>query len=521
MSNKLSLYFSDDKNFISFLKLLFALLLSLIIVFQVLNICLEYDDAYNATIAKNVAFGYGYVSSYNGIHLFPYEISIGYPLILPVAVAIKIFSNKYWVPNVASSFLFLVLLLSIMYLVGKIKFITDKQLWIWRCVFAALIIVASNLRNVDSFIVYGGEIARYNGAFSMMLGEFSATLFVLISVLFLIISENKKNIYFAAGFFASMAFLTKTIAILSIAPAFFLYLFFNFEDIKSKVNFVFYILLGFLLPIAGIELYKLIKLGGFDLYLSLKKLEYDFIKGAGLGLVQGEIVTNFVKIKIIISEIGFLRFALFVIMPVWSVVFCFLIKTKKTVFDMLSAMLAGAVLVNVLWWILMSPYGWIRHLLIGWFLFLAMVSFYVFSLNDKNRWFYIVVIILFLTVPCSSRIAKMFLMLDKYVDIQTSEKKALLEARDFIENNRQYRYYGGGWWSNRQLEYILPTINNFSDVLDPTQFNPGIKNKVLVREIKYWSVGNGISYASEQIRQQSEEHIIFQNSRYVMSLYEE
>jgi hypothetical protein len=146
-----------------------------------------------------------------------------------------------------------------------------------------------------------------------------------------------------------------------------------------------------------------------------------------------------------------------------------------------------------------------------------MISLFVFLINNKNKYVYLAIIFLFLTTPCSSRIDKMFLNLDKYISIQMAQNKDLFEARDFIVKNKQYRYYGAGWWANRRLEYILPTINNFSDALIPSQFNSTIKNKVLVRDVQYWNwVGDS---DMEKLRQQSEKHIIFQNAGYVMSLY--
>lgn len=518
MLNKFTLSIFEDKKLIGLFKIISVFLFCFIIIFQVLNICLEYDDSYNATVAKNMAFGYGYASSYNGVLLFPPRITVGVPLVLPVAFAIKLFSNQYWVPSVATSAVFLILLLTVMYLPKKIKGITEKQLWIWRSVFMALIIFVSNLKNVDSFTLKMGEIPRYNGAFSMMLGEFPAVLFLIISAFILILSENRKILYFTAGIFASLAFLTKTITLISILPICVAYLFFNYGNLKSKLNFIIFLTLGFLLPIVTFELYKFITLGGFDKYLILKKQEYSFFKEGGSGLDSTVLMTTIGKIKSMIYEIGFFRFIILILTSVWVIVSCFFHKTNRNL-NVLVCMLASAVLLNTIWWVFVSPYGWIRHFLICWFLFLTMISIFVFLINDKNKYIYSAIILLFLTTPCSNRIDKMFLNLDKYISVQISKNKDLFEARDFILNNKQYRYYGAEWWANRGLEYILPTINNFSDAMDISKFNSQINNKVLVRDVEYWNWINEPNI--EKIRQQSEKHIIFKNSHYVMSLYVE
>lgn len=508
----------EDKMLIRLFKIISIFLFCFIIVFQVLNICLEYDDSYNATVAKNIAFGQGYVSSYNGIFLFPPRITVGVPLVLPVALAIKVFSNQYWVPGVATSLVFLILLLGVMYLPKKIKGITEKQLWIWRSVFMGLIIFASNLKNVDSFVLKMGEIPRYNGAFSMMLGEFPSALFLIILAFILILSENKKMLYFIAGIIASLAFLTKTITLISILPICCAYLFFNYGNLKSKLNFIIFLAFGFLIPIISLELYKFITLEGFDKYLILKKQEYSFFKEGGSGLYSLIYVDVTHKIKSIIYEIGFFRFIILIVIPLWIISSCFFNKIKKNL-NILVCMLASAVLLNTIWWIFFSSVGWIRHFLICWFLFLTMISIFVFLINNKNKYIYSAIILLFLTTPCSSKIDKIFLSLDKYIDIQMSKNKALFEARDFIVNHKQYNYYGADWWANRRLEYVLPTINNFSDAMDTSKFNSKINNKVLVRDIEYWNWTEEPNL--EKLRQQSEKHIVFQNSQYVMSLYVE
>lgn len=508
----------EDKMLIRIFKIISFFLFCFIVIFQVLNICLKYDDSYNATVAKNIAFGYGYVSSYNGIVLFPPSVTVGVSLLLPVALAIKLFSNQYWVPSVTTSLVFLLLLLIVMYLPKKIKSITEKQLWIWRSVFMALIIFVSNLRNADSFTLKVGEIPMYNGAFSMMFGEFPSALFLIIFVFVLILSENKKMLYFIAGIIASLAFLTKTISLISILPIGGTYLFFNYSNLKSKSNFVIFVTLGFLIPLISLELYKFITLGGFDKYLILKKQEYSFLKEGGSGLDSVVCMKTQYNMKSMIYEIGFLRFIMLIALPLWVTISYFFNKTHKN-FNVLLCLLASAVSLNIIWWLCISSFEWIRHFLIGWFLFLTMISIFVFSINNKNKYVYLLIILLFLTTACSIRSYKMFLNLNKHINIQMSKKNALLEARDFIINNKQYRYYGVGWWANRSLEYILPTINNFSDAMDSAQFNSTIKNKVLVRDVEYW---NWEGYPNiEKIRQQSEKHIIFQNSQYVMSLYVE
>ena len=60
-----------------------------------------YDDAFIATVAKNVAMGAGYASSYHTVDQFDPEISTGPAIVVPTALLIRILGNKYWVPGLA------------------------------------------------------------------------------------------------------------------------------------------------------------------------------------------------------------------------------------------------------------------------------------------------------------------------------------------------------------------------------------------------------------------------------------
>src|SRR5689334_4859689 len=94
---------------------------------QIVTRSIYYDDAFIAGAAKNLAFGYGYTSSYPRLLPFDPEITTGPVVILPAALLIRLFGNQYWIPNLAItlciwSTLGTLLLLLKQRVVGKPKF---------------------------------------------------------------------------------------------------------------------------------------------------------------------------------------------------------------------------------------------------------------------------------------------------------------------------------------------------------------------------------------------------------------
>lgn len=72
---------------------------------------LLYDDAYNASVAKNFSLGRGWVSSYHQYIPFNPRVTTGPTLLLPLAAAIALIGHPEWLPNVVNALLMLAVLL--------------------------------------------------------------------------------------------------------------------------------------------------------------------------------------------------------------------------------------------------------------------------------------------------------------------------------------------------------------------------------------------------------------------------
>lgn len=499
-----------EKSLIRSLKILSFGLLALLICFQIFRTIypsLEYDSSYNATISKNLAFGYGYASSYDSIKLFNPEVTTGPTLLFPTALGIKIFSNKYWVPNLVYSVITLALLLITFYLPKKFDFVDEKRLWIWRTLFLAFIILLSSV---------GTPLEYYNYEFANLLGEIPAALLVVLSSFILIIAKKKKVLYYSAGLIAGLAINTKFLTLMSVLGISSAYFMFNQESKNSFKSNILHIILffsGMLTPSLIFEIYKFSSVKTLSNYLDLKNYEYSFFSYAGSGIVSDKNIFNrfIFNLTKSINIFGLARVLTLIFVPLIFIFNFIRKKIENNTASLLTFIMMCASFINVTWWLFMSK-GWTRHLYFGRMLFLIALSTFIFALKKEQKLVYSLIVLLFLTLPCSMNVEKFFL---KFKSLQKSSLQEQTKVINFIETHKQYKYFGCGWWGNRDLEYALPTVNNFSDCLNSKNFNDNVSNKALVITKAYWHTDNNSQVI--QIQQECEKHIIFENNAYVIS----
>jgi len=82
---------------------------------------LYFDSAWHGSVAKNVAIGVGYASSFDGLHHFEPDVTTGPAPILLAALAIKIFGNAYSLPLYVAALLNLTLAIAVMAGVWRLR----------------------------------------------------------------------------------------------------------------------------------------------------------------------------------------------------------------------------------------------------------------------------------------------------------------------------------------------------------------------------------------------------------------
>jgi hypothetical protein len=211
------------------------------------------DDAFVATVAKNLAWGFGYSASLGffgpdfAITRFDASISTGPTLILPVSAAIRILGNRSWVPGAVQVALWTVLLVAA-----------------WR----ALVPMATRGRAATVgavFLLVAYAVSPYHlEQWYAMLGEVPAALMILLGLVVWAVHPASSRRRFTAAMFCSLAVLTKVLAFVYAAAflgaAVVVGLSDN-RDPKRLWRLLAPVLLGFLLPILAFEAWKAASLG--------------------------------------------------------------------------------------------------------------------------------------------------------------------------------------------------------------------------------------------------------------------
>jgi hypothetical protein len=145
MIDKLLRVSRTDQILSTALKVFVVLVMLVLLLFQtnkILTASLGYDDSYNASVAKNLSLGRGFITSYetvNPVRRFNPEITTGPVMLVPAALLMKSFGNTHWVPKAVGAFFNFTLLLIMLY-VPRWLDLGPRQLWRYRALLLALIL---------------------------------------------------------------------------------------------------------------------------------------------------------------------------------------------------------------------------------------------------------------------------------------------------------------------------------------------------------------------------------------------
>jgi hypothetical protein len=165
-----------------------------------LGVCCT-DDAYFASVAKNLAFGLGYgtTATGDGFVLFDPEITTGPAVILPAAGAIALFGNRPWVPGAVAVALWCTL--------AALVFRAARK--------AATDVSPGGLRDAALFFLLGIPLLFpfHFETWSNLLGEAPAALFLLLGFALLAAEELSIRTVCLASLACSLAALSKIVTL--------------------------------------------------------------------------------------------------------------------------------------------------------------------------------------------------------------------------------------------------------------------------------------------------------------------
>lgn len=432
-----------------------------LIVFQfshTINGTLQFDDAFNGAVAKNLVYGPGYATTYDSPVFFNPGLTTGPTVTIPASVLIVIFGNKHWVPSL-SIVIEINILLSVLFL--------------WRS-WAPIKIRALAITGLIFFLM----LLNIKSSLFVLIGEVPSILFTIIS--FILISQHSKNkrYLFWAGVFSGLAALTKLTSLLVLPTLlFFLFLHYkkgNFREIlKSSLKAI----LGF----AFIWIPYLL-----SLYVTYFLTETNIIKGetilkflsqpgSGFEWVitdKNNILRNIIfAVKSFLSLFGNALAAIVlalifisIAVLVWKKFIATFKSNRQDFYLNLSFCLTILGSMHLAWWIFISGQGWLRHIYPGlMFFFFALVIYFITHLTKIARIYFVFLITIFIF---SSNVISRSAYLNfsnAFSDRQVALEAAIDKVIELKKENPNIILAGCSWWSNPDLEYLLPTYLNFRD----------------------------------------------------------
>jgi|GEM_PF-4501112 len=445
-----------------------------------------YDDAYNATVAKNLASGFGYSTSYGILIPFNPEVTTGPSLLIPATILMKFIGAKYWVPSFSTLLISLVLILITFVLVYRNyaeNSINPSKSKFWLLLSFALLCLSF------FWILDISEIE--------LLGEFPSGLFVVAGILVIFRSYSKVSVIIG-GILLGLAVMSKLSSLIMVIAVYIVWTVFFLIDRKT-IKFTgskgvpIFLLTGLIIPIVFFESWKLISLGTRG-FLDNSNSSFDFFLSNGSGInetlsLEGGIIkytiTNLLKNFEVIKDSpnGIFRFYLFFILLFGIMVSIFSkIRTRAIISNInrISCAAFVATTAYFLWWLLLSSRGWYRHLQPG----IVVMSFAIvissLALFRHKAVFPLTFIMIIWIVLYPSN----WVTILNKKEIPSELMSATSTTINFIvnEQNDGRTLLGCGWWANRRLEYLMPSTLNFHDC-----YSSDLRGSDLVVDRDFWN----------------------------------
>lgn len=350
------------------IKLKMNILMMAIIGFLILLSCLFYirfamenppsfDGALNLNVSRSLVEGKGYGSYYNGYKLFPIETQTNSPYVFPAAIAYYVSGISVFSSQIVNLVYMLIFFLGMYAVSRKLMTLTGAML---------VVLFSFQTPGIAEFGMSGyGEIPA--------LSYFLLSLIVLYSSL-----EHEKSQYaFIGGFLLGLSFLTKTVALLWIAPTI---LFFSaivlFGRKKIGLILILSVCSGFIVPVVCFEFYRMISLGSLSTYW--KWWSDQFVEIASQSGVRtklkdtGGLFTKAVTHAGLLAQQTNTRLPVLLLLwiipaPVILKKLYLLLRSKDIKSFFVLGALAGISLAYIIWWIFITPteQAWLRRILNG------------------------------------------------------------------------------------------------------------------------------------------------------------
>ncbi len=496
----------------------------------------SFDGGMNVQAAQSLLRNFTFATSYGTPVEFDPVVQTGITVILPVAVIFFLFGESFTAGLMVNA-LYLVLMM------GALVY------YLWKC-----------LKLKRSFVLLAvllflGIPRIYDLGFGLY-GEIPMLFYVLVTLIFLHRSENSSKLtsIFLAGIFLGLGYLTKTVVLIVVPALVFVSLYDLF--VKQRIPFWGYVrrgiyfCLGFLVPVAGFEIFKLISLGypGYTAWWQTELSEILQQAGVKSGLTDtislSEKLSNHltllssylhVPVALIVTILGTV-FLFFVFVLLHGIYTYRIKKASGRDFTHLFSNNFLVVLIVTLsyygWWLIITPTSraYYRRILVGNILMelcligmasvlVVLVDKYLVRLHhNRYRWqrFFMNTLFLFLLLVSIIGIARTGNYKISFEDAQI--KTDYLAAGDFIQHLPPLsEIYGYGWWQAPNIAFASGRVFKnlfFSSDLDVQE---GAVAKFLV--IDDYASGMDLEGSRDVLRGYEHELVFSRQDIFIYKLY--
>jgi hypothetical protein len=488
--------------------------LALFHIRRVLSASIYYDDAYIATVAKNLAWGFGYATSYPHLVPFDPDISTGPTVVLPAALLISLFGNGVRVPNIAA------------------------MLAIWTTL--ALVVrllyrrYSANVASVALAVFATTLLISTTEEFGL-LGEVPAGLLVVAAALLVASPRARPSTMAAAGLLSGLAVMAKLISLFAVPVLVAATIVLPLTAAGERVGLLPRIrraaaaAAGVAVPFLLWQLWTFLMLGASEArWLDANIAEWKYLAGSnslsGAGQIRDAAALAYLWSAaarnahlLVESSGGLLATVAWIAAATVSAAYALrLVVTRRQPSGGEAALiLLGAGLLHFFWWVAISPTGWYRHLLPA-VIYAGAGTALAAALGLYNDRRVGIAILILVTGGIAPRAR---VLLRPFTPLESAQRRvdALVATRDRVvelASRRDVVLVGCGWWVPRDLEYLLPSVGNFQDCWDLGSTPIEGKRVLLVRnEFFNWDR----SPALDDYRQRCDRRIIFEQPPFVIS----
>ena len=471
---------------------IFCLMLAGLLIFVSTNVPIDYDEAFNASVAKSLATGYGYSTPYPVRTVFDPYITTGPGLLLPIAVAVFLKPNTYYAPGLMAGIVNAGLLWFLGDLLLKRNFAAASTSSPWL---RGLIVMPITL----VVLLFG--LAGYT---TVGLGECASTLSLAIGCVLVadLVTAPKieRKDAFVAGLALGFSLLFKFIAILPVTVILAGAAAWGLARRGSDAK-LWLINLGCGAASPSF-LFLLVRLPYLDIKLEAVRFARS---GSGINLFKNGLVSALAAIRDI--AIANSHTLLHWIGGFIGMVFCTVAATAilwpygrslkqgddRNKFFLLL-LLAGGFSI-VVWWVVMSPWGLIRHVYVGMVMILIALSLSPFLLRSTPRLVGALSLVLLVVLWGNTWHARLDGVPPGFANNFTpqrgfdispavanytmprlspdpriaNQRDALSKIEELRTRYPAYHFLGCGLGANRDLEFLSKEASLFRDCLDESR----------------------------------------------------